>query len=867
MNMRVVFTLLFAVFASGLWGQILDPVSWKMHGEHVKDNEFDLIFTATMDPGWSIYSQFTDEGGPVPTSFNFDEGNHYTRQGKVAEKGEKKEGMDPLFGVNVIKFAHGPVVFKQRVTVNNYDQPIKGYLEYMTCDDEQCLPPAEVDFNFKLTPPNADRSGATPPQTDDQQPATAGQKTESAGTEAQADAPLEQAGGLPSASVAEPSSTDGTLLDPVHWKLNAEALPSGDYRLTFTATMDGGWNIYSQHTEDNGPIPTTFFLENGDEPTILPTEESGALKEGLDAVFGVIVKKFEHGPVSFTATVPGDEPLRGFIDYMTCDDGQCIPAQLPFSVDFQPLALSLGEGEAAPAANLPTAEAAGLFPIDKAVLDKEPVGECSGENDIQAGKSNWQIFILGFFGGFLALLTPCVFPMIPLTVSFFTKQSQNRRQGISKAALYGFFIFFVYLLLSLPFHLMDTLNPDILNDISTNVWLNLFFFAIFLFFAFSFFGYYELTVPESWTNRASRAEGVGGLAGIFFMALTLALVSFSCTGPILGSLLAGALSSNGGAMQLTAGMGGFGLALALPFALFAAFPGMMQSLPKSGGWLNTVKVVLGFLELALAFKFLSNADLVSHWGLLKIEPFLALWILIFLGLGLYLFGRIKFPHDSPIKKLSPVRIGLGVLSLAFVVYLFLGFRVNERSGSYQPLTLLSGLAPPVCYSIWQPCDCPQGLECFKDLEEGLAYARANNKPILLDFTGYACVNCRKMEEHVWPEPEVIDYLRNDYVLISLYVDDKKQLEEEIEVIQSHNGQARTLRTVGNKWSYFQTEYFQINAQPYYVLLSPEGRPLNQPADYTPNPEEYGEFLRCGLENFQRLTEMRQQSESQLGSRE
>lgn len=306
-------------------------------------------------------------------------------------------------------------------------------------------------------------------------------------------------------------------------------------------------------------------------------------------------------------------------------------------------------------------------------------------------------FWAGILGGLLALLTPCVFPMIPLTVSFFTKKSDdgsNSSKGISKALLYGFFILAVYLILSVPFHLLDSVNPDILNEISTNVWLNVIFFIIFIFFAFSFFGYYELTLPASWTNKTTQGESVGGILGIFFMALTLAIVSFSCTGPILGSLLAGSLSADGGAWQLTAGMGGFGVALGLPFALFAMFPNMMNSLPKSGGWLNTTKVILGFLELALAFKFLSNADLVKHWGILKIEVFLGLWIIIFAGLALYLLGKIKFPHDSPIKKLSFFRISSGILVAAFVIYLASGFRVNKETNTFTSLTLLSGLAPP-----------------------------------------------------------------------------------------------------------------------------------------------------------------------------
>ncbi|MEM9931294.1 MAG: thioredoxin family protein, partial [Bacteroidota bacterium] len=338
---------------------------------------------------------------------------------------------------------------------------------------------------------------------------------------------------------------------------------------------------------------------------------------------------------------------------------------------------------------------------------------------------------------------------------------------------------------------------------------------------------------------------------IFFMALTLALVSFSYTGPILGTLLVGALSSNGGAIQLTAGMGGFGLALALPFALFAAFPGMMKSLPRSGGWLNSVKVVLGFLELALALKFLSNADLVDHWDFLKIELFLGLWIVIFLGMALYLLGRIKFPHDSPIKKLSVFRIGLAAVTIGFVVYLASGFRIDPDKGSYQPLGLLSGLAPPVCYSFWNPCDCPQQLDCYKNLNDGLAYAREINKPVMIDFTGYACVNCRRMEENVWPTAPVYPYLKDDYVIVSLYVDDKKELDTPMTVLR--DGKERQLKTVGKVWAYFQEMVYNQNSQPQYVLIDPAtGQSLNPSVNYTPDEDEYAEFLRCGLENYRRL---------------
>ena len=487
-----------------------------------------------------------------------------------------------------------------------------------------------------------------------------------------------------------------------------------------------------------------------------------------------------------------------------------------------------------------------------------PLGNCSTEV-IEKGSSILKIFVLGLLGGLVALLTPCVFPMIPLTVSFFTKSSQDKKKGIANAFLYGGFIFLVYLLLSVPFHLMDSINPNILNEVSTNIWLNIGFFLIFLFFAFSFFGYYELTLPSSFTNKVSPAEGAGGVLGIFFMALTLALVSFSCTGPILGSLLAGALSSTGGAMQLTAGMAGFGLALALPFALFAAFPGWMNNLPRSGSWLNAVKVVLGFAELALAFKFLSNADLVKRWEILKIEPFLIIWILCALGIGVYLIGKIKFPHDSPLKKISPMRIGLASLSFLFAIYLLSGFRYNKETETFHSLKLLSGLAPPVGYSWIFPKDCPSDIDCFKDYDKGMEYAQKQNKPVMIDFTGHACVNCRKMEEHVWPDKKIHSYIKDEFVLISLYTDEKISLPPEDQIEITLDSGTRKIRTKGQKWAAMQEAYFQNNSQPWYVLMTPDGELLNNPVGYTPNTDEYAQFLDCGLQTFKKL-----QKNTQIG---
>ncbi len=832
-NLIALTTLLF--FASPSFGQILDPVKWEFASKQVSDNEFDLIFTAKIDNGWNIYTQFLEgDDGPVPTAFYFDEKEkHYSKVGKVDESPENKETKhDKIFDMEVAKF-HKKATFTQRVKVTD-GKPITGFLEFMTCDDSRCLPPAEVDFSFDIK-------------------ITAGidQSTDAISSEEKTEA-AETTNAPPSTAI-EPA--DNGILEPVKWSLEVQQETDGAYTLALKANIDKGWYIYSQFIEEeDGPEPTSVeFDEDPNVEVLGKTEEVSDHKvSGFDKVFQMNVTKYK-GDVTFLQKIKvedADKPVNGLVYFMTCDDSRCLPpTEVPFKVTLASLTTLVGD-DAISDGNGIVVDNSGGTQIIKG--QEANCGEVQEEKD----KSLWGTFLLGVIGGLLALLTPCVWPMIPLTVSFFTKGAGNKSKGMFNAFMYGFYILLVYLLLSAPFHLLDSLNPDILNEISTNIWLNIFFFVIFIFFAFSFFGYYELTLPSSWLNKSSSAEGIGGAIGVFFMALTLALVSFSCTGPILGSLLAGTLSSSSGgnpATLLTAGMAGFGFALALPFGLFAAFPSWLNSMPKSGGWMTTVKVVLGFLELALALKFLSNADLVKHWGLLKIEPFLVLWIIIFVALGLYLFGKIRFPHDSPMKKIPIPRAILGIASFAFAIYLMTGFRYDDKAGSLKPLTLLSGLAPPVCYSMFYPCDCPQNLSCFKDFEEGMTYAKKVNKPVMIDFTGHACVNCRKMEETVWPEPSVYKLLDEDFVLISLYVDEKIELPEEEKVtVKLKSGKTRKLRYTGHRWQILQTENFNINTQPYYVLLSPDGTVLNHAVAYTPDVDEYANFLECGLNRFKEL---------------
>lgn len=657
-------------------------------------------------------------------------------------------------------------------------------------------------------------------------------------------------------------SLEAQILNPAKWSFTTSHIQGDEYELVFNAKISNGWSIYSQYLEsDMGPVPTSIQYDQGEHFEIIgQSEEDPTNKsEGYDPMFDMNLIKYKK---TFKITqkvkvLDPSKPITGYLTFMVCDDSRCLPPDdVAFSLHVG------GQVEAAVADQSPKSELNGSGVVETALYGLSEIKGSTAQNcdDSPAMASSSQsktfigIFILGMLGGFLALLTPCVFPLIPLTVSFFTKGSEDKKKGFSDAMLYGGFILAVYVLLSVPFHLLDSINPDILNEISTNVWLNLSFFVIFMFFAFSFFGYYEITLPSGLTNKVSSAEGVGGILGIFFMALTLSLVSFSCTGPILGSLLAGALTSDGGAWQLTAGMSGFGLALALPFAVFAMFPGWMNSIPKSGGWLNSVKVVLGFVELALAFKFLSNADLVMHWGILKYELFMVLWIVIAVGLTFYLFGWIRFKHDSAASKISKPRLALGIVAGVFSVYLIMGLTKNDETNTFSSLKLLSGLAPPAGYSWLMPNDCPNDINCFKDLESGLAYAKSQNKPVLLDFTGYACVNCRKMEEHVWSDAEVSKFIKDDYVLISLYVDDKKELPqgEHVEVARANGGQ-RTLTNYGHKWAHFQTKFFNTNSQPYYVLLSPDGKQmLNQPVGYTPDIGSYADFLKCGLMSFENL---------------
>ena len=622
----------------------------------------------------------------------------------------------------------------------------------------------------------------------------------------------------------------------IKWNTSAQKLTEGKYEIQLTAHISRGWHLYADHPE----LEITGLMTSLDATTVKLGElhpQSNA-KSINDLVFETKVPAFTD-TVSFKQImeIDGEVPstIRLQLNYFVGEAENFIPEEPSLDIILEAGASTQKENRI-------------LIPsIDLA----NPATDCGKDitGSVQDTRSEgyFSLFLLGFLGGLIALLTPCVFPMIPLTVSFFTKKSQSRSKGIQNAVLYGFFILLIYVLLSIPFHFLDSINPEILNNISTNAYLNVFFFIVFILFAFSFFGFYEINLPGSMANRVDSKSGVGNIAGIFFMALTLALVSFSCTGPILGSLLAGSLSSDGGAMQLTSGMAGFGLALALPFALFALFPNWLSALPKSGGWLNTVKVVLGFLELGLALKFLSNADLVMHWGILKREIFIGIWIIIGILLTLYLWGKLRFKHDTPLKKLSYTRRILGLVAGLFTLYLLPGVTHTK----YSNLTLISGFPPPLYYSIYaSESDFVLGLNGVRDYEEGLALARASNKPMLIDFTGFACVNCRRMEEGVWSKPDVYALMKENFIIVSLYVDDKKKLPlSERFTYKTREGIEKEIVTVGDKWSTFETENFQKNAQPWYAILNIKEELLSHPVGYVPNAQEYKAWLQCGLDAF------------------
>ncbi len=632
----------------------------------------------------------------------------------------------------------------------------------------------------------------------------------------------------------------------VKWSTSVEKISATEYDLISKATIDSGWHLYSQELPEGGPTATSFTYDDSVGGfTIVGNTTEPKVEDIEDTFFKMKIKSFEKEAVfKQRIEVQGDvKSITCYIEFVTSDGTKV---------------------------SEPT-EAEVTYDVTKATSSQEVAtatevakeGAVAPTKEGTAGKGILGIFFIAFLSGFAALLTPCVFPMIPMTVSFFTKQSKNKAIGIRNAIIYGICIIFIYVLLGTA--VTSIFGADALNALATNVWFNIIFFILLVVFAVSFLGAFEIMLPNSWANKVDSQADRGGMIGIFFMALALAIVSFSCTGPIVGTLLVEAASKGGIAPII--GMLGFSFAIALPFALFAAFPGWLNSLPKSGGWLNTVKVVLGFLELALAFKFLSQADLVLQTHLLEREVFLAIWIAVFGALAFYLFGKIQLPHDSPLSHISVGRLGLGLIVLSFTIYMIPGLW-----GA--PLNLISAFPPPQEYSespygvgyskagggsaSAELTELPEGAHllaphdilAFDDYDKGLAYAKKVGKPVMLDFTGWACVNCRKMEQNVWPKPEVLQILKNDVVLISLYVDDKRPLEAN-QITESKLQPGKQLKYIGQKWSELQTLKYKANSQPFYVIMDHEENTLIDPVGYTPDVEVYHSWLQEGISKFKK----------------
>ncbi len=643
------------------------------------------------------------------------------------------------------------------------------------------------------------------------------------------------------------------IYDPVKVQTQLKTVSDLEVEVLFTATIDRGWHVYSTDLGNGGPISATFHIDH-----LLGAELVGTLQplgkeiDAYDRFFEMKVRYFENEAqfVQKLKLTDATYQIEGYLEYGACNEENCLPpSQIPFNFSGQTNMAALTSTAITPEekekqnseVDAEDLNAAISTPVESSETSLwEPVIDelrTFGENISEKDKSWFYIFITGFVGGLLALFTPCVWPIIPMTVSFFLKRSKDRKKGIRDAWTYGASIVVIYVALGLIITLL--FGASALNALSTNAIFNIFFFLMLVLFAASFFGAFEITLPSKWSNSVdSKSETTTGLLSIFLMAFTLSLVSFSCTGPIIGFLLV-EVSTTGNILSPTLGMLGFAVALALPFTLFALFPSWLKSMPKSGGWMNVVKVTLGFLELAFALKFLSVADLAYGWRILDRETFLALWIVLFTLLGLYLLGKIKFPHDDENTRVSVPRFFLALLSLAFAIYMIPGLW-----GA--PLKAVSAFAPPMQTQDFNLYNKEVHAQ-FNDYDLGMEYAHRNGKPVMLDFTGYGCVNCRKMELAVWTDPKVSDIINNDYVLITLYVDEKTALREPIKVVE--NGVERTLRTVGDRWSYLQRVKFGANTQPFYVLIDNAGKPLNKSYSYDEDISKYIDFLQTGLNNY------------------
>ena len=667
-------------------------------------------------------------------------------------------------------------------------------------------------------------------------------------------------------------AAEAQILTPVKWEIKLEDSDSSVKTLLFSAKLDNGWHLYDMNLPEGGPISTSFNYETlKGAKTIGSPVPSKKATTVYDEQFEMNLSWYAH-EVSFTQKLEITNPkafkVEGYVEFMACNDENCLPPDKEsFSFNQSNINVEKTLQAMAKVEDIPAEELADTISVVEEVSEDvsvanpnktadtvgtssslvhsdlwEPVIEelkAFGDTTVTAADTSWLfIFFAGFLGGLIALLTPCVWPMIPMTVSFFLKRTKDRKKAIRDAVTYGVSIIVIYLVLGLL--ITGIFGASALNDLSTNAIFNIIFFLLLVLFAVSFFGAFEIVLPSSWTNKLDmKADSTTGIISIFFMSFTLVLVSFSCTGPIIGTLLVQA-ASMGSKVGPAIGMFGFALALSIPFSFFAVFPNMLQSMPKSGGWLNSVKVVLGFLELALALKFLSVADLAYGWRLLDREVFVVLWIVIFALLGFYLLGKIRFSHDSELKHVSVPRLFMAIISFGFSIYMIPGLW-----GA--PLKAISAFAPPLYTQDFSLYD-NEVHAAFTDYEAGMEYAKRNNKPVMIDFSGYGCVNCRKMEASVWTNIRVKDILEKDYVLITLIVDDKSKLPEPIEIVE--NGKTRVLRTVGDKWSYLQRSKFGANAQPFYVLLDGDGKPLSPSYAFDEDVSKYIQFLNKGLSEFQ-----------------
>jgi len=812
-------------------------------------DEVTLTIEATIDPGFHVYSaQQLPQMMMLAATFDLDEeASGVEIAAPLTDQGHKETAFDDIFEADISLY-HDKVTYLQKVRITAPNPRLVGYLRYQTCDDSRCIPGTyDVSIPIQATAAVAPDPSPAPAPTPEPEPEPQQQpQNEPQPTQTETPPPVISAEPLIPAPTPEQVPSGG-MIDAVDWQI--EITPKGMPKvgdvvtITFSGEIDPGFHVYSAvPPAQPAGLPTTFNLDETarDVEVVGILAEMGEPIDTYDEIFETDVRYYgERVVFSQEVRITGASPrLEGYLSYQICDDSRCVVESLDFVEEWGSVA-----------------------PEETALTEEAPAEE---------SQSLWVLILQTFAFGLGSVLTPCVFPLIPLTVSFFTKQSTSRAKGIRNGITYGLSIITIYTVLGLLVALI--FGPDSMRQLSVSPGFNIALFALIFVFALSFLGMFEITLPSSWSTALSKGSDRGGLIGIFLMALTLAVVSFSCTGPLVFTALAEA--ANGEFIRPVIAMLSFSTAMALPFVIFSIFPGYLNSLPRSGGWLNSVKVVLGFLEMALAMIYLSRADLVMHWGLLDREIFLGAWIVIFLMLGLYLLGKLRLPHDDAVEKLSVPRLLLAMSAFWFVAYLVPGLwgAPLPMLGGYMPesnshmgvmmlegqvsvstqTTTIGGETNDICtypnkISGHLAEGTPKGFCAFYDLEQGMAYAREVGKPVFLDFTGHTCANCRYLEKNAWTDPEIGNYIRNEYVLVSLYTDDRMPLPE-VEITP----EGKKLRTVGDKWIHFETTEYQQNAQPYYVLLDHEGKELIPPTGYSPplDLQEYRDYFRRGLEAFQ-----------------